>query len=63
MHGDHKLEQAVAFVAGAIRKHDLPQVAENELRNRVESYLGIGTLNTNLLQQEGDDETSVGFDD
>jgi len=58
MNGDHKLDLAVAYVAGEIKKFNLPQLAETELKNKVESYLGIGTLNSSLLIQEDDDEST-----
>jgi hypothetical protein len=58
MDSDHKLEQAVRYVVGEIESYNLPRLAGSEIRDKVESCLGLGTLNVNL-NSGGEDESTV----
>lgn len=49
--GNEKLAKAVAYVAAEINKKGLPQLAEQEIAAKVESILGISTLNLNALPE------------
>jgi hypothetical protein len=43
--GEQKLHKAMEFIAGQVRKYKLDELAEQELRERIESMLGYVTIN------------------
>ncbi len=57
--GEHKLEMATRFIAVEAKKYKLPDMTAGEIRNKVDSYLGIGTLNKNFIINEESDENEL----
>jgi hypothetical protein len=51
----HKLEMATIFVVDELRKQNLPELSSQDIQSKIESYLGFGTLNNNLMTEEGGD--------
>ena len=66
--GQAKLEVALEYIAGEVQKNGLDQLAETQLKAKVESMLGIGTINANNLpelpldsEEDEDDENPLGL--
>lgn len=57
--GEHKLEFAVRYVLEELEKNKLPELTAADIEKRVESYLGVGTLNKNFMKEEGGDNEYV----
>lgn len=55
--GNEKLHKAMEYVAGQVEKYNLDKLAEEELKEKIESILGYGTLNEIQL------ETSLGIEE
>jgi len=53
---DFKLETAVKFTLDEMRRLNLPELSVGQIEDRIESYLGVGTLST---IHHGGDENAV----
>lgn len=55
---ENKLEMAMEYVISELEKNKVPQLTQEEIRQRIESYLGMGTLGQNF-GGGNDDEAGV----
>lgn len=51
----HKLEMATIFVVDELQRQNLPELTSQEIQNKIESYLGFGTLSDNMMNDNGGD--------